>query len=129
LVLVDTSVWIDYFNGVTSLQTDRLDALLGSGTIMIGDLILTEVLQGFVRDAAFRRARALLDYIPCAGLVGPQVALEAAMNFRVLRRRGVTVRKTIDVIIGTFCIVHDHELLHADRDFVPMARYLGLRLA
>jgi predicted nucleic acid-binding protein len=129
VVLVDTSVWIDYFNGALSAQTDHLDTLLGSGTIMTGDLILTEVLQGFVRDAQFRRAQTLLDEIPCADLVGRNVALQAAENFRALRRHGVTVRKTIDVMIGTFCIVHDHELLHADRDFDAMARYLGLRVA
>jgi predicted nucleic acid-binding protein len=129
VVLVDTSVWIDYFNGVLTAPTDHLDALLGSGTIMIGDLILTEVLQGFARDAQFRRAQTLLDEIPCVDLVGRNVALQAARNFRALRRHGITVPKTIDVLIGTFCIVHDHELLHADRDFDAMARHLGLRVA
>jgi predicted nucleic acid-binding protein len=129
VVLVDTSVWIDYFNGVASAQTDLLDELLGSGSVMLGDLILTELLQGFVGEASLRRAQALLDDIPCSNLVGREIALQAARNLRLLRRHGVIVRKTTDVIIGTFCIAHDHALLHADRDFDAMARYLGLRVA
>ena len=129
MVLVDTSVWIDFFNGARSRRTDLLDSLLGTGTVLIGDLILTEVLQGFVRDADFRYAASLLDEIPCVTLGGHDIAQQAAQHFRNLRRRGVTVRKTIDMIIGAFCIAHDHELLHSDKDFDPMARYLGLKLA
>ena len=129
MVLVDTSVWIDYFNGTRTRRTDLLDLLFGTGTILIGDLILTELLQGFVRDADYQQAESLLSEVPCATLGGRPIALQAAQHYRTLRRRGVTVRKTIDVVIGTFCIVHDHELLHAERDFDVMARYLGLRLA
>ena len=126
MVLVDTSVWVDFFNGVESIQVNTLDALLGSGRILIGDLILAEILQGFARDADYRRAGNLLADIPYADLVGRQVAVAAADNYRRLRSRGITVRKTIDVMIGTFCILNDHELLLSDRDFDPMELALGL---
>jgi len=127
MVLVDTSVWIDYFNGVTNAQTNRLDALLGTGSLLTGDLILAELLQGFDREADYRRALSLMDEIPCEPLVGRENALQAARNYRLLRRRGATVRKTIDVLIGTFCIVNRHRLLHNDKDFVVMQRHLGLQ--
>ena len=90
MVLVDTSVWIDYFNGIASRQTDRLDALLATGVILTGDLILAELLQGFTRESDYRRARTLMDELPYADLVGRAVALQAAQNYRVLRARGVT---------------------------------------
>ena len=128
MVLVDTSVWVDYFNGIETPRTDRLDQLLGSGRLLTGDLILAELLQGFARDAEYRTARRLLLELPCAELVGRDSALRAADYYRRLRKRGVTVRKTIDVLIGTYCIQHGHELLHADRDFDSMQRYLGLRV-
>ena len=128
MVLVDTSVWIDYFDGVNSPTTNLLDRLLGSGRLLTGDLILAEILQGFNREADYRRARELLAELPCAELVGKQLALTAAGHYRKLRSQGVTVRKTIDVLIGTFCIVRSHELLHADRDFEPMEQHLGLRV-
>lgn len=128
MVLVDTSVWVDYFNGVESSQADHLHRLLGSGLVLIGDLILAELLQGFAKDADCNRARTLLSDLAYADLVGRDVALAAAENYRKLGRRGVTVRKTIDVVIGTFCIANGHELLHADRDFDPMEKYLGLRV-
>ena len=128
MVLVDTSVWVDYFNGLETPRTDRLDQLLGSGRLLTGDLILAELLQGFAKDADYRTARRLLLELPCAELVGRDNALRAADYYRRLRRRGVTVRKTIDVLIGTYCIQHGHELLHADRDFDPMQRHLGLRV-
>lgn len=127
MVLVDTSVWIDYFNGNASRETDRLDALLGTGDLLTGDLILAELLQGFTRDADYRRARTLMDSLPCADLVGRDVAVLAAQHYRQLRRQGVTVRKTIDVLIATFCIMNEHALLHADRDFVAFERHLGLQ--
>ena len=126
MVLVDSSVWIDYFNGCSTSQTDALDVLLGSDLVVIGDLILTEVLQGFRTDEDFRSARELLDPLDLRILGGRDVALAAAEHYRALRRRGVTVRKTIDVIIGTYCIMHQLPLLHADRDFDPMVRHLRL---
>ena len=124
-MLVDTSVWVDYFNGVKTSQTDQLDQLLGSGRLLTGDLILAELLQGF---ADYRTARKLLLELPCVDLVGREGALVAADCYRRLRKRGVTVRKTIDVLIGAYCIRHGHALLHADRDFDPMVQHLGLRL-
>lgn len=126
MVLVDSSVWIDYFNGVRTPQTDALDQLLISDLVLIGDLILTEVLQGFRTDSDYRTASALLATLDCRNLGGRRVALAAADNFRLLRARGVTIRKTIDCIIGTYCLLNDIALLHADRDFDPIASHLGL---
>ena len=128
MVLVDTSVWVDYFNGLETPRAERLDQLLGSGRLLTGDLILAELLQGFAKDADYRTARRLLLELPCAELVGRDNALRAADYYRRLRKQGVTVRKTIDVLIGTYCIQHGHELLHADRDFDSMQRHLGLRV-
>jgi predicted nucleic acid-binding protein len=127
MVLVDSSVWIDYFNGRSTPQTDALDGLLGSELVILGDLILTEVLQGFRTDKDYRTARELLEPLDVRTLGGRAVALAAAEHYRILRRRGVTVRKTIDVIIGTYCILNRLPLLHADQDFDPMAKHLGLR--
>jgi predicted nucleic acid-binding protein len=106
MIIVDSSVWIDYFNGNKTSQTDWLDSSLGNTPIIIGDLILTEVLQGFQNDKDFKIARDLLLGIPLVEMGGRDLALESAMNYRLLRKKGVTVRKTIDVIIGTFCIHH-----------------------
>lgn len=127
MILVDSSVWIDYFNGRATPQTDRLDALLGNEELLTGDLIWAEVLQGFRRERDFERARRALAEMPCADLAGKDVALASAQNYRRLRQNGITVRRTIDVIIATFCIRNDHALLHADRDFEVMRAHLGLR--
>ena len=126
MILIDSSVWIDYFNGHKTAQTDWLDASLGNRPIIMGDLIITEVLQGFHKDKDFKIARDLLLGIPFMPMVGQSLALESAMNYRFLRRKGVTVRKTIDVMIGTFCIHHQIALLHDDKDFDPMVVFLGL---
>ena len=126
MILVDTSVWIDYFNGRITPQTNALDALLGSEPILIGDLILTEVLQGFRQDAEYRRARLLLDSLELRALGGREVALAAADSYRMLRRLGITPRKTIDMIIAAYCLVNALELLHCDRDFDVLERELGL---
>jgi len=128
MVLVDTSVWIDYFNGKINPETDRLDALLGSGELLTGDLILAELLQGFGRDTDFRRARQLMESLPCVDLVGRDLAIQAAQHYRHLRRQGITVRKTIDVLIATYCITHEHSLLHRDKDFAVFERHLGLQV-
>ncbi|HEY2534717.1 MAG TPA: PIN domain nuclease [Xanthobacteraceae bacterium] len=127
MVLVDTSVWIDYFNGRLNWETDRLDSLLGSGELLTGDLILAELLQGFSRDADFRHARQLMENLPLVDLVGRDIAIRAAQYFRQLRQQRITVRKTIDVIIATYCLTHDHALLHRDKDFTVFERHLGLR--
>ena len=128
MILVDSSVWIDYFNGNQTSQTDWLDSSLGNTPIVIGNLILTEVLQGFQNDKDFKIAKDLLLRIPFMSMGEQTLALESAMNYRFLRRKGVTVRKTIDVIIGTFCIHNQLTLLHCDRDFDPMVKYLGLKI-
>lgn len=128
MILVDSSVWIDFFNGTRSRQTDLLNDLLGSELLLTGDLILAEVLQGFRRDADFRRAKSALDRLAFRPMLGREIALASAQNYRTLRARGVTVRKTVDMIIATFCLENGHELLHADRDFDPLAAHLGLRV-
>ena len=127
MILVDSSVWIDYFNGVATRQTDRLDELLGSDLLLTGDIILAEVLQGFRDDRDFRRAKRALDGLEFRAMLGRDIALKSAANYRALRTQGVSVRKTIDMLIATFCIENGHELLHADRDFDPIERHLGLR--
>jgi predicted nucleic acid-binding protein len=126
VICVDPSVWIEYFNERKTPQTDRLDAELVKLPIVTGDLILTEMLQGFQSDMDFTIARDLLSRIPCMPMLGKDLALESAANYRLLRKKSVTVRKTIDVMIGTFCIYYRLPLLHDDRDFDPMEKFLGL---
>jgi len=128
VILVDSSVWIDYFKGTVTAQTERLDGLLGHEPVAIGDLILTEVLQGFAGEWEFNHARKMLTSLMVVELGGREIAVQAARNFRALRRLGVTVRKTIDTVIATRCIQSGYELLHSDRDFEPFAKYLGLRV-
>jgi predicted nucleic acid-binding protein len=127
LILVDSSVWIDYFNGTITPQTDQLDSLLGVESLAIGDLILTEVLQGFGSDRDFKVAEELLTSLSVVELAGEHVAIQAAKNYRSLRKRGVTVRKTVDAVIATRCIENGYELLHSDKDFEPFVQHLGLR--
>jgi predicted nucleic acid-binding protein len=131
LILVDSGVWIDYFRGTMTAQTEILDALLGEEPLAIGDLILTEVLQG-IRNAErdFNDARKMLTALTVVELGGEEIAVQAAKNLRALRKLGVTVRKTIDAVIATRCIERrydsGYDLLHNDRDFDPFARHLGL---
>lgn len=127
MIVPDSSVWIDYFNGVVTDQTDRLDAYLRDELVAIGDIILAEVLQGFKRDSDFRKAKELLDTLVFKEMLGRDLALKSAQNYRRLRKKGVTVRKTIDVMIATFCIENRLALLHSDKDFEPMTRHLGLK--
>jgi predicted nucleic acid-binding protein len=126
VIFVDTSVWIDFFNGRSCPETDALDGFLGRTPVVVGDLILAEVLSGFRREAHFRAARTLLESCEFRPMVGKAIALEAAQNYRKLRALGITVCKTIDVLIGTFCISARLPLLHRDRDFDAMERHLGL---
>ena len=128
MILVDSSVWIDYFNGRSTWQTDTLDDLLSDVPVIMGDLILAEILQGFRSDKDFESAKSYLSDLPFRQMGGYQVAVQSAQNFRTLRKRGVTVRKTIDVIIGTFCILEGLSLLHDDRDFDPMATHFSLKM-
>jgi predicted nucleic acid-binding protein len=128
MILVDTSVWIDYFNGQKTWQTDLLENLLSDVPIIMGDLILTEILQGFRSDNDYKTAKSFLSALPFHRMGGYQVAVQSAQNYRTLRKKGVTVRKTIDVVIGTYCILEDLTLLHDDRDFDPMVLHLSLKI-
>jgi predicted nucleic acid-binding protein len=129
MILVDSSVWIDYFRGTGTPQCEKLDALLETENLVIGDLILTEVLQGFSAERDFNKAKKLLTALQIVDLGGQEVAIQAAKNFRTLRSLGVTVRKTIDTIIATRCIESNFALLFSDRDFDPFVEHLGLRSA
>ncbi|MEZ4870156.1 MAG: PIN domain nuclease [Caldilineaceae bacterium] len=125
--IVDSSVWIDYFNGKVTPQTDALDKALGHQELAIGDIILSEVLQGFRHDREFNRAQQALLRFPVFDMVGVDIALRSAANYRRLRKQGLTVRKTIDCLIATFVIQRGFLLLHDDRDFEPFERHLGLQ--
>jgi predicted nucleic acid-binding protein len=126
LILVDSSVWIDYFRGAATPEADRLDALLGTEPVAIGDLILAEVLQGFASEHQFAQALAMLRSLEPITIGGQDIAEQAARNFRTLRAKGVTVRKTIDTLIATRCIEDGLPLLYSDRDFDPFVEHLGL---
>jgi predicted nucleic acid-binding protein len=126
--MVDSSVWIDYLRGTTTSQTETLDRLLGHRPLAVGDLILTEVLQGFADERDFNEARKMLNSLIVVEVGGLKIALQAAKNFRALRNLGISVRKTIDTVIATRCIESGYELLHDDRDFDPFAKHLGLRV-
>lgn len=127
MIIVDSGVWIDYFRGTSTRESDKLDSLLGTEQVAIGDLILTEVLQGFSAERDFNQARNLLTSLEVVSLVGESVAIKSAENLTKLRAAGFTVRKTIYTIIATCCIESDYALLFSDRDFEPFVRHLGLR--
>lgn len=126
MLLVDSSVWIDYFNGTATPQTDYLHVVLTRREILVGDIILAEVLQGFRSDADFEHARRALSRFRQAQMLDLELAVQSARHYRALRKLGITVRKTIDCLIATYAIVHGHELLHADGDFDPFEAHLGL---
>jgi len=126
VILVDTSVWIDYFNGADNSYTNTLDSALEEGTVAIGDLIFLEILQGFKNDRDFTRAKAMLETLDQYEMFGHSMALKSAENYRTLRKIGITIRKTTDVIIATFCIENNLPLLFSDRDFIPFVENLGL---
>lgn len=127
MILIDSSVWIDYFNGLDTPQTSKLDMLLGVEPLCIGDLILIEVLQGFRIDKDYETAKQLLTSLSIFNILNMEIAIKSVDNFRYLRKRGITIRKTVDTIIATFCIEEKYPLLFSDRDFLPFAKYLGLR--
>lgn len=127
-VLVDSSVWIDHFRANTTRETASLNGLLREDTALLGDLILLEVLQGFLTDRLFQIGKDQLLIVPLVDLGGEQMAIAAAENYRFLRSKGITVRKTIDMLIGTYCIANKIALLHTDRDFDPLEQHLGLRV-
>ena len=127
--MVDSTVWIDYFNGVTTPETDFLDDILGDQLILVGDIILAEVLQGFRSDKDFDQAYQALSKFQQVSMMNIDMALKSAQFFRLLRKRGVTIRKTIDCFIATFCIQNDYELLHSDRGFDHFEEHLGLKVS
>ena len=127
MIVVDSSVWIDYFGGKTTPAAEKLDSLLGQTPIAAGDLMLVEVLQGFRKDRGFVQARELLLSLTIVKLLNTSIALKSAANFRALRKKGVTVRKTIDTIITTYCIENRLALLYSDKDFQPFQEHLKLQ--
>ncbi|SBO43148.1 PIN domain nuclease [Cyanobium sp. NIES-981] len=129
MIVVDSSVWIDFFNGVSTPEVERLDGLLGATPLAIGDLILVEVLQGFRNERDVATARQLFRSLALLPMLGGSNAWKAAENYRTLRRMGITVRKTIDGIIATACIEANLPLLFSDRDFAPYIEHLGLEPA
>ena len=126
MIVVDSSVWIDFLNGRSAPHVERLQTTLGNDEIIVGDLMLCEVLQGLEDERSARQVEAMLRQFDIVPMAGDAIAVAAARNFRSLRARGITVRKTIDLLIGTWCIEHRRPLLHNDSDFRPMARHLGL---
>ena len=129
MILVDSSVWIDAFRNRKTPQTNLLHTLLGNVPLGVGDLMLVEVLQGTDTDFEFERVRRTLAEFPAITISDSELAIEAARNYRRLRTRGITVRKTIDTLIATRCIQDDHQLLYSDRDFEPFVTHLGLQSA
>lgn len=129
MILVDSSVWIDYFRSADTPQVVLLDSLLGRSALAVGDLIAAEVLQGVRGDREFKLVKQTLDAFDHIDLVGYDLAVKASENYRILRAMGITVRKTIDTLIATRCIEDGLMLLHADRDFLPFSEHLGLKLA
>ena len=128
MILVDSSVWIEFFRSAATPQAEWLDRHLEAEQLVVGDLILAEVLRGFKDDRGFNEARRLLGQLEQVSLCGPDLAVEAARNYRRLRSQGVTVRGTVDVIIATRCLTNGLRLLHSDRDFDGFERHLGLRV-
>lgn len=128
MIVADTSVWIDYVRGVQAPHTDLLDYELLHNRIVTGDIIIVEFLQGFRNEKDIRAAKQLMESLEYYDFVGKDIAFKAAENFRRLRKNGATVRKTMDVIIATFCIENGFALIHNDRDFNPMEQYLGLKV-
>jgi predicted nucleic acid-binding protein len=126
MIVVDSSVWIDYFTGMNTPGANKLDFLLGEELVAIGELILIEVLQGFRADKDFRQAKKLLLSLTVVNMLDTTIALRSAANFRALRKKGITVRKSIDAIIATYCIENRLPLLHSDKDFQPFHKHLKL---
>jgi predicted nucleic acid-binding protein len=127
VIVVDSSAWIDFLNGHNAPHVRRLRAILGTDEVVVGDLMLCEVLQGLDSERSARDIEALLRRFEIVAMAGEAIAVTGARYFRFLRRQGITIRKTIDLLIGTWCIENRAPLLHNDSDFHVMARYLGLR--
>jgi len=129
MILVDSSVWINFFNGIDNTETNKLNEALGLEEIATGDLIMTEVLQGFRSDKDFKIARDILTSLTVFELLGESLAIKSANNFRMLRKKRITIRKTVDVIIATYCIENRIPLLFSDKDFIPFVKNLKLQSA
>lgn len=127
MILVDSSVWIDYFNGTETRETNFLHEAFSTDIICLGDIIIAEVLQGFRSDENHRQARELLLELPCYRMLNPELALKSSDNYRKLRKKGITVRQSVDVWIATFCIESKLPLLFSDKDFLPFVETLQLR--
>lgn len=128
MIFVDTSVWVDYLNGVTTLEGDRLHDTLGVEPVAIGDLVLTEILQGFETEKDFETARKLVMALTVFNMGGSDIAVQAATHMRRLREKGVTALRTVDAVIATFCIENKIPLLHSHEGFKPYQEHLGLRV-
>ena len=128
MVVVDTTVWIDYIHGLDAPHTNALDHELQNNQVVTGDLLIAEFLQGFRDDKDYKAAKEIIDSLIYCDMLGKEIAIKSAENYRFLRKQGITIRRTADIIIGTFCIEHDLPLLHNDRDFEPIEKYLGLRI-
>lgn len=126
MILADTSIWIDFFNGKITPETNLLDNALAEGNVIIGDLIVLEILQGIRDDNDYSKTKKALETLELFELFGSSMIIECANNFRLLRKKGLTIRKTADLIIASFCIKNKIPLLYADRDFVPFTEHLGL---
>jgi len=129
LILVDTGVWIDYFNGIINVHTEKLDVALMEGNVVMADIILLEILQGFRTEKDYETAKAMLSALDQYSIFNAAMVERCTENYRALRRKGITVRKTIDVIIASYCITHHLPLLFNDRDFLPFVSQLGLMRA
>ena len=129
MILVDSSVWIDFFNGMACAETDKLNEILGLEEVVIGDLILAEVLQGFRSDTDYKAAKNALTSLTVHDLLGKELAIKSANNFRKLRKKGITIRKTADIIIATYCIENKIPLLFTDKGFIPFVENLRLKPA
>ncbi len=126
MILIDTSVWIDYFNGIETFETNYLDRILGVQSVLVGDIILSEVLQGFRNDQDFEAARQALSVFEIVPIINADLAVCSALNYRALRKVGITMRKTINCFIATYCIETGSTLLHSDRNFEPFETHLDL---
>ena len=129
MILVDSSVWIDYFRSADTPQVALLDSLFGRSPLAVGDLIAAEVLQGVRDEREFKWVKKTLDAFEHVDLAGYELAVKASENYRSLRAMGITIRKTMDTLIATRCIEDGLMLLHADRGFLPFSRHLGLKAA
>ncbi|MGE0716736.1 MAG: PIN domain nuclease [Alphaproteobacteria bacterium] len=127
MIVVDSSVWIAHLRGARTRATAKLEFSAGREPLLVGDLILLEVLQGARDETHAARIERLLRRFAVIPLLDPELAARGARNYRRLRELGITIRKTADIVIGTFCIERDCALLHDDRDFAPMVQHLGLR--